>query len=139
MPKRVVNEADLNRGLLAALNTKPNYSEAFTAEVRSLADVIGDVLSAPVEHDDDMNYSSAQKIVVWLDRPGQPVPPKDRRARYRLFDYVSSRAHYFAFVTLRLSDSTAGWREMGLEKPGHYWVLVAEDDLPGKIRTLQKR
>src|SRR5437870_3951814 len=112
MPKRTLKSGK-NGDLQAALNAEADYSEMFTRAVRSLAHVLGDALSAPLEHDEDMNYSSAQKIAVWLDRAYQPVPPRDRRAVYRLIDYVSSKGRYFAFVTLRLSTSTADWKEKG--------------------------
>jgi hypothetical protein len=122
-----------------ALNSQPDYSVAFTRRVGALARRIHDDLSVPVEHDSDMNYSSAQKIVVWLDKSCRPVSPMSGEAIFRLYDYISSRADYFTFVTLRLSASERGWKERGLAKPARYWIAVAQSDAPAGVKAIKDR
>lgn len=101
--------------------------------------IISRALSAHVEHDDDMNYSSAQKLVVWLDKGCNLIAPRNNKAAYRLIDFISSRGRFFTFATLGLSASTAGWKEKGLEQPRKSWSLVAKEKLPKEIVSLQKR
>jgi hypothetical protein len=139
MSRITVHDAETNRDVQVALSTEPDYSMTFTQDVISLHRVIADTLSAPVEHDDDMNYSSAQKLVVWLDKRCHFLAPRSPKAVYRLIDFVSSRGHFFTFITLGLSASTAGWKEKGLEEPKRYWSLVAKDKLPDGIKSFQKR
>ena len=140
MSRKTLNRAELNPDVLVALNTAPDYSDTFTREVMSLHRAIADELSAPVEHDDDMNYSSAQKLVVWLDKGYHFLAPSNPdKAVYRLIDFVSSRGRFFTFMTLGLSASTAGWKEKGLEEPKRYWTLVAKNNLPDEIKSVQKQ
>jgi hypothetical protein len=86
-----------------------------------------------------MNYSASQKIVVWLDRLCRPVPPNRLDAAYRLVDYVSSKGPFFATSLMKLSDTTAGWKEKGLTKPGKYWTVIAAKGLPGRIMLIRKK
>ena len=90
-----MKSADMSRDLGVVLNTAPDYSETFTREIKSLHHVIGNAIAAPVEHDDDMNYSAAQKLVVWLDKKCHPIAPRNSQAAYRLVDFVSSRGRFF--------------------------------------------
>jgi hypothetical protein len=122
-----------------ALSTEPDYSVTFTDEVMALHRGVADALPAPVEHDDDMNYSSAQKLVVWLDRECHILRPRDSKAAYRLLYFVSSRGRFFTFITLGLTISTAGWDKNGVEKPRRYWSLVAKENLPDEIKSVQTR
>lgn len=110
MSSKTQKKAKTSRVVHAALGTEPDYSVKFTDQVRALQRVIADALSAPVEHDDDMNYSSAQKLVVWLDRGCRPIAPRDPKSAYRLIDLVSSRGRFFTFITLGLSALT-DWME----------------------------
>lgn len=129
----------MNREVQAALSTAPDYSNTFTNEMISLHRLIEDELSASVEHDEEMNYSSAQKIVFWLDRECQLIAPRNPKAVFRLIVFVSSRGCFLTFITLGLSASTAGWREKGLEKPKRSWSLVTKENLPEGIKSIQKR
>jgi len=139
MPKKTVKRASVNRDPKVALNTAPDYSATFTHEIMSLHRVIAEELSASVELDDDMNYGSAQKLVVWLDRGCRLIAPRSPKAAYRLIDFVSSRGRFFTFITLALSASTAGWKEKGFEEPKRYWNLVAKGNLPDGIKFVQKK
>jgi hypothetical protein len=116
-----------------------DYSEAFTRRVAQLAHAIGDDLATPVEHDMEMNYSSAQKIAIALNAAFQPVPSGSAEIAYRLHVCVSAKARYFAFVVLGLSSSEDGWREHGLERPGRYWTVLDENAVPAGIRLLQRK
>ena len=137
MSKKNTNLCETN--LHVALNAAPDFTGAFTNEVMLLQHMIADELSAPVEHDDDMNYSSAQKLVIWLDKGCHFVSPRDAKAAFRLVDLVSSRGRFFTIVSLSISASTAGWKEKGLEKPSRYWTLIAKEDLPNEARNIQKK
>ncbi len=137
MSSKTQKKAKTSRVVHAALGTEPDYSVKFTDQVRALQRVIADALSAPVEHDDDMNYSSAQKLVVWLDRGCRPIAPRDPKSAYRLIDLVSSRGRFFTFITLGLSALTAGWKENGVAKPKQQWGLLASANLPDAIKGLQ--
>jgi hypothetical protein len=130
---------DLSRGLQAALKTDSDYSQAFTNRMALLARSISDALSIQVEHDTDMNYSAAQKIVIWLNTHCQPVPPRSPDAVYRLNIYVSSKGRYFTFVTLVLSTTGENRRERRLDLPEQYWVRLDDDSLPAAVQTLQQR
>ena len=134
-----MNRMKNNPGLQAALNTAPDFSIAFTQEVMSLHRAMADELGALVEHDDDMNYGSSQKLVVWLDAKCHALPPRDPKATYRLMDFVSSRGRFFALVTLGLFTSTPVGKEKGLEKPSQYWAAVADANLPDGIKRIQKK
>jgi hypothetical protein len=122
MHRRTVKRADPS-ALQAALNTEPDYSKAFTHEVAILAHAIEEVCRVPVEHDDDMNYSAAQRLVG---------DPRDSHAVYRLLVLVSSKGSYFTFVTLHLSDSLAEGR-------GPCWIRLANEEIPDEIKKLQKK
>jgi hypothetical protein len=139
MPKKTLNYAEKDRDIQVALNTAPDFSIAFTREVKSLLHAVADGLSGPVEHDDDMNYSAAQKLVVWLDRDCHLLSPRDPKAVYRLIVFVSSRGRFYAFIALGLSSSTARGRENGLEKPPRSWSRITKNNLPDGIKRLQKR
>jgi hypothetical protein len=139
MSIKTVKNAEMSRDIRVALSTEPDYSAEFTNEVTALQLAIADELSAPVEHDADMNYSSAQKLVVWLDRGCRPVAARDPKSAYRLIDFVSSRGRFFAFLTLGLSTSTVGWKEKGLEEPRRSWSVVARNSLPDEIKSVQSR
>jgi hypothetical protein len=130
---------DLSRGVQAALKMDPDYSQAFTKRVALLARSISDALSIQVEHDPDMNYSAAQKIVIWLNAHYQPVPPRSPDAVYRLNMYVSSKGRYFTFVTLVLSTAGENGQERRLDLPEQYWVRLDEDSLPAAIQMLQQQ
>jgi hypothetical protein len=130
---------DMNRGILAALKADADYSEAFTRRVLQLAHALGDDLATPVDHDGDMNYSSAQKIVVGLNAACQPVASGSEEIAYQLHVCGSAKGRYFAFVVLQLSASEDGWREHGLERPGRYWTVLDGDAVPAGIRLLQRR
>lgn len=116
----------------AALKANADYSMGFTQEVQTLCSRIEDALSAKLEHDDDMNYSSSQKLVLCLDAKCEPVMPSDPMARYRLTDFVSSKGRYFAFVTHKQSVRNRG-------EPQAVWVVVENRDVPEGIKAIQKR
>jgi hypothetical protein len=139
MIRKTVKSAGMGRDVQLALSTEPDYTIAFTQKVASLQSVIAEALAAPVEHDDDMNYSSAQKLAVWLDARCNVVPTCDPKAAYRLIDFVSSRGPFFTFIALGLSASTDGWIDKGLDKPARYWSRVSEDKLPDGIQRLQQK
>jgi hypothetical protein len=138
MTKRAVDRTESN-DLRAVLDTKPDYSPAFTARVASLTHHIERSLSVPVKHDPDMNYSSAQKMVICLTSAYQPVPFQDDRAKYRLSVYVSSKALYFAVVIFKLSASTASWQKVGLARPSQYWIQVAGHELSARLKGFRGR
>jgi hypothetical protein len=129
----------MDRGLRAALKADPDYSEAFADRVAALARAVADELAVPVEHDADMNYSAAQKLVVWLNGAGVPVEPRSPDAIYRLNTYFSSKGRYFTFVTLALSASGENGRDRGLELAGPYWVRLDDHALPAGIVSLRRR
>lgn len=123
--------------LKKALMANPVYGDAFTTQVKSLAHVIGDALSAEVEHEEDMNYSSGQRIVVWLSEPCRVVAPYDAQAKYRLVDIVSSRGPFFALVILKLSATTD--LNAHREQPERIWESVGEESLPANVKRLRQR
>jgi hypothetical protein len=139
MTKKNLKSAGIDSELRAALTTAPDFTQAFSHEVQSLRDLVAEALSAKIEHDDDMNYSSAQKLVVWLNGDYQPVAPHDSQAACRLIVFVSSRGRFFSFVTLTLSASTTGWKKKGLEEPRRNWTVLAADTVPDEIKNLQKK
>src|SRR5271165_4537348 len=104
MAKAVLNQPGLNAAVQRALSAKPDYSDAFTERVCSMARLVEKGVSSGVQHDDDMNYSASQKIVVWLDVSCRAIPPNDREGKYRLVDYVSSKGPFFTFAVMELSD-----------------------------------
>ncbi len=118
-------------------NPLRDYSPVFTQAVESLHRFIEAEITGPVEHDDDMNYSSAQKLVVWLDERSQIVTSHDPKAVYRLIIFVSSRGRFFAFITLGLTPAAES--EKGSDKQKQYWSLIAEENLPDGIKKLQKK
>lgn len=124
--------------LRTALDLEPDYSEAFTDKVKSLVRALQEVLSARIEHDADMNYSAAQKIVIWLDGKCRPVWPSVDRAVFQVLVLVSSRGAFFTIVTMRLTQSATDWKEKGLEKPGPVWAPAGNGDLPDEIVNLKK-
>ncbi len=139
MSGSTVKSVDLSRDLQLTLNTKPDFSARFTRAVTALQGAISEAISAPVEHDDDMNYSSAQKLVVCVDREYHALERSDPDAAFRLVDLVSSRGRFFTFIIFALSPTTAGWKEKGIEAPKRYWSHVTEAHLPEEILSLQRK
>ena len=102
----------MNSELEKAMDLPPDFSSSFTDRMAILADHIARSLSIPVSHETEMNYSSAQKLKVWADVQGTPVLPLDRKARYVVVVFVSSRAPYCAIVCLEIIGLQSGRLEL---------------------------
>jgi hypothetical protein len=139
MPNAASRETNIVNAVNRALGKKADYSNAFTKRVYSFAKLLENELSLRVQHDADMNYSAAQKLIVWLSEGGRPVPPNERDGKFQLITFISSKGPFFAFTVLKLSDGETGWKEKGLTEPRRFWTVLALKDVPKKIAPLEKK
>jgi len=110
--------------ILRAMREPADYSELFRQRVGKIADRLSQVIGTPVTHDADMNYSSAQKIKLWLDAKGWAIAPDSPDAEYALIVLISSKGPYFAYAWLGRDRSQAGshWRaHYGADLPEPLW------------------
>src|SRR5688572_11656898 len=77
-----------------------DYSENFNSQIRSLANEISRLIGVGVYHDEDMNYSAAQRIHIWFDELGNPCPREEGTCRFELRFYFSSKGKTFCSLCL---------------------------------------
>jgi hypothetical protein len=139
MSKKTANNGALSPDLRDDMDKAADYSPAFTNRIATLSQKIEAKLGLPVEYKPDMNYSVAEIISTWFDKKCHPIPPRDDRAKWRLNTHISSKGAYFAFVVLKLSDSSENWQAMGLTQPRRYWAPVKEREIPSALKSSEKK
>jgi hypothetical protein len=86
-----------------------DYSKEFRDRVAELGRALGDDLRAPVRHEDDMNCSAGQALVVYLTPDGTPTGD-ELAAAYRPKIWISSRGPLWAALGARTGDGPREWR-----------------------------
>lgn len=99
----------MDEKIKAALSAPPDYSEGFRERMEALCSRLQPLVDAPVYLDSDMNYASAQKLSVFVDREQRPVPRDAESSCRELVFLISSRADLFAAVELERNSGNE-WR-----------------------------
>lgn len=97
-----------NQALTQALSTPADYSRNFDEVVEQLRAKLSQALKIDFFRDGHMDYSSSQKIELWLDTSCQPISERDA-ALYVIRIFISSRGRFFA-VRCVTQYSPRHWR-----------------------------
>lgn len=130
----------MNEKILQAIHTPADYSESFDNFVGEICQNLSSVFRVTLKQDTDMNYSSAQKIILWLDKEYTPVNIGDEKVQYKLIVFVSSKGQFFTFLCEYCKNVTSKeFKKLKLLHPGRYWFKFKSDEIPPYIQSYMER
>jgi len=91
----------MNEKIAAAMRQPPDYSVGFTEMMIGIRTKVGRALNSAVYLDSDMNYSSCQRLSVYIQPDGVLVEKDSESAAWRIDFLISSRGKFFTRVGLQ--------------------------------------
>jgi hypothetical protein len=117
-----------------ALQTPPDFSEAFDNFVDKICERLSSVFGVLLYHDNDMNYSAAHQIKLHLNREYVPINFKSADVIYELVTLISSKGPFFTFICLH-REYVTDFESLALPAPGEYWLRLEPDKISPKIQA----
>lgn len=97
----------MNRQELERFYVSPiDYSSSFTSVVEEMKNYLINRIGIHVIHDNDMNYSASQKLVLFLDEKGN-LAKDDLSAKIKLVIFISSKGKLVTFLLYPRSGSNS--------------------------------
>ena len=99
----------MDKRIQEALDTPADYSQDFTRKVAVICARVSKDLGFSLHQDDDMNYSSSQRLFVFMDKSSNVCSKESPKSTYELVFLLSSKACFFTALCLRkVKDRASG-------------------------------
>lgn len=112
--------------IISAIKKSPDYSDKFTSLVNQFRESIYRKLGIWLRHDRDMNYSSSQKLELYLDDQYMFLTNNLSESTVKIIYWISSKGNYFTFMCF-LKNKNNHWELSGINnKSSKMQKYVAE-------------